>query len=291
METETNTMKTLFLRFAILMFVVRASEAEIVHYQPFSTSVLPSWFRHTAMDTTFGERWSIASFLAGDPAQQYARFVISIPVLPTNPEARWYGGFHTFLAGMTNLPPDWQLSFRACLTNLEPLCVRFDTADTLWPVFGQPPPPLPVRLKTLTLWCYPRSTGWQTLRFDRNSASLAGQVGGPTDRLGTFFRIGLASHGPDAQPLSIAHVGNHALSLDEITFSAGPAPSILTVNRTATNTLVVSWPSTLDGVNLETNGSLSAPQWSDWIVSPSDDGTNKTAVVAPTGPLFFRVRN
>ncbi len=285
-----HAMKALALHSVLLAFASMTIGAEVIYSQPFSDPSSPAWYCSTVNDTPFGESWSMTSHLAGDPPNQFAHFDISIPVRPTNPNARWYGGFSTFLPGLTNLPPEWQLSFQAFFTNLEPLRVQFQTIDTLWPVPGTPPTN-PPSIKTLALWCHPAASGWQTFHLDRHSASIAGQSFGPMSRLGLRLMITLASHDSDSQPLSISQIGRYTFLLDEVALAVGPAQPALSVCGTATNTLVLSWPATSAGLTLQTNSSLSTPHWDYWSVLPSDDGTNKSVVVTPTGTMFYRLKD
>src|SRR6266566_4581815 len=57
---------------------------------------------------------------------------------------------------------------------------------------------------------------------------------------------------------------------------------LLTITRTRTNTVAVSWPSPSTGFTLQqnTNG-IAAVNWSNVTVAPSDDGTTKTLIVNP----------
>ena len=78
-------------------------------------------------------------------------------------------------------------------------------------------------------------------------------------------------------------------------FSVPPAPAIpsppsLTIRRTTTNTVVVSWPSTATGFLLQqnTNG-VSSVNWSNVTATIQDDGTNKALIVTPTGSRFYRL--
>lgn len=278
-----------FVSFSLGMFV---THAEVLYYQPFSNSNSPGWYSRTINDffVSFAQSWSVTPRLDGDPPQQFARYDILIPTLP-NPEARWDGGFSGFAAGLTNLPQNWHLSFRAYVTNLDPFRVELAVFDTLWPVFGQPPSQ-PPPVKTLTLWCYPTALGWQTLHLDRHSPSIAKQTyGRAAPILGLELRIGLASYDSETQPLSISQIGSHSFGLDEITLSAAPAQSALSVSVTATNTLVLSWPSSVAGLRVQTNSNLTTPHWDYWNVSPSDDGTTKSVVVAPSGVMFYRLKD
>jgi hypothetical protein len=65
---------------------------------------------------------------------------------------------------------------------------------------------------------------------------------------------------------------------------------LLTIRLTATNTVMVSWPSPSTGFNLQQNTDLTAPSW----VAPSegvtDNGTIKFIIVnPPSGNRFYRL--
>lgn len=70
-----------------------------------------------------------------------------------------------------------------------------------------------------------------------------------------------------------------------------PRAPMLSIFRTTTNTVVVSWPSPSAGWNLEHNTiSLSSMNWSNVTSGIQDDGTNKTLLVnPPTGNRFYRL--
>jgi hypothetical protein len=75
-----------------------------------------------------------------------------------------------------------------------------------------------------------------------------------------------------------------------IKYSSAIPPS-LSVTRTATNTVVVSWPSPSTRFALQQNTSgLGTVNWSNVVAAPSDDGTTKTVIVnPPTGNRFYRL--
>jgi hypothetical protein len=69
-----------------------------------------------------------------------------------------------------------------------------------------------------------------------------------------------------------------------------PGAPLLTITHTTTNTVIVSWPSTATGFNLQTNATLATPSWGASTVTPSDDGSNKFIIVnPPPGNRFFRL--
>lgn len=70
-----------------------------------------------------------------------------------------------------------------------------------------------------------------------------------------------------------------------------PGAPYLSILRTATNTVVISWPSPSTGFTLQQNPSLSSTNWVGVGQAPSDDGTTKAILVnPPTGNLFFRLK-
>jgi hypothetical protein len=68
------------------------------------------------------------------------------------------------------------------------------------------------------------------------------------------------------------------------------APS-LSILRTTTNTVAVTWPSPSTGWGLQQNtNSVSSLNWSNMTSGILDDGTTKTLIVnPPTGNRFFRL--
>ena len=69
-----------------------------------------------------------------------------------------------------------------------------------------------------------------------------------------------------------------------------PGAPLLSIFRTITNTVVVSWPSPSTGWTLQQNtNSVSSLNWSNVTATIRDDGTNKTLIVnPPTGNRFYR---
>jgi hypothetical protein len=70
-----------------------------------------------------------------------------------------------------------------------------------------------------------------------------------------------------------------------------PGSPLLTILRTTTNTVAVSWPSPSTGFTLQANtNGISSVNWSNVITSPIDDGSTKTVIVTPpTGNRFYRL--
>ena len=70
-----------------------------------------------------------------------------------------------------------------------------------------------------------------------------------------------------------------------------PGAPLLSITRTPTNTVAVSWPSPSAGFNLQVNtNGLGTVNWSNVVALPVDDGTTKTLIVnPPTGNRFYRL--
>jgi hypothetical protein len=69
-----------------------------------------------------------------------------------------------------------------------------------------------------------------------------------------------------------------------------PGAPLLSIRSTATNTVVVSWPSPSTGFSLQQNTGLNTTNWVAPSESVTDDGTNKFIIVTPpAGNRFFRL--
>ncbi|MCX6926208.1 MAG: hypothetical protein NT154_23825 [Verrucomicrobia bacterium] len=70
-----------------------------------------------------------------------------------------------------------------------------------------------------------------------------------------------------------------------------PGAPLLSISRTTTNTVAVSWPSPSTGWNLEQNtNSVGSANWSNVVSAPSDNGMTKTVIVnPPSGNRFYRL--
>jgi hypothetical protein len=73
-------------------------------------------------------------------------------------------------------------------------------------------------------------------------------------------------------------------------FSIPPLPS-LTILRTATNTVVISWPSPSTGFVLQQNANgVSTVNWTNVTAGIQNDATNKSLIASPTGlSRFYRL--
>jgi hypothetical protein len=77
---------------------------------------------------------------------------------------------------------------------------------------------------------------------------------------------------------------------DYVTIKYSSAGPLLTIARTTTNTLAVSWPSPAAAFTLQQNTNVATTNWTAVGPTPADDGTNKTVVVDPAGGnRFYRL--
>ena len=116
--------------------------------------------------------------------------------------------------------------------------------------------------------------------------------GGGTSTGGTYQVMGTIGQ-PDAGPP--AHAGGYMLQggfWGVIAAVQTPGAPLLSIFRTTTNTVAVSWPSPSTGWNLQqnTNG-VSSVNWSNVTATIQDDGTTKILIVnPPTGNRFYRLK-
>ena len=78
---------------------------------------------------------------------------------------------------------------------------------------------------------------------------------------------------------------------DQLMSLATPGAPLLTIFRTTTNTVAVTWPSPSAGWTLQQNtNSISSVNWSNVTTTIQDDGTTKTLIInPPTGNRFYRL--
>ncbi|MBI3850316.1 MAG: hypothetical protein HY298_08515 [Verrucomicrobia bacterium] len=117
--------------------------------------------------------------------------------------------------------------------------------------------------------------------------------GGGTSTGGVYSVTGTIGQ-PDAGPtMSGGNVSVDGGFWSIIAAVQTPGAPLLTITRTTTNTVAVSWPSPSTGFTLQqnTNG-LATVNWSNVVTTPSDDGTTKTVIVnPPTGDRFYRLKS
>jgi hypothetical protein len=115
--------------------------------------------------------------------------------------------------------------------------------------------------------------------------------GGGTSTGGVFTVSGTIGQ-PDAGTMS---GGNYTLQggfWGVVAAVQTPGASLLSIFRTTTNTVAVSWPSPSTGWTLQQNtNSVSSVSWSNVTSGIVDDGATKTLVVnPPTGNRFYRLQ-
>jgi len=70
-----------------------------------------------------------------------------------------------------------------------------------------------------------------------------------------------------------------------------PGAPWLTIMQSATNSVIISWPSPSTGWTLYQNTDLNTVSWSQVLTTPNDDGTTKSVTVAPpAGNCFYRLK-
>ena len=189
----------------------------MLYQNDFSGPKIPGWSRDTVGDNIFARTWSVTPSLVSESDNQYARFDINIPSLPSNPSVRWNGGFLATVSSMTTLPAQWQLSFDVVLPAAEPLQIKFRLNPGSQYSFWE---------TTMTYSVTPAGVGWQRVVIDQNTAFSLGKI--PSGFLaGTFLDVSLLSHDPNGNPLTISQVGTHHFCLDNVTLQSVPEPSIL----------------------------------------------------------------
>jgi len=115
--------------------------------------------------------------------------------------------------------------------------------------------------------------------------------GGGTSTGGVYSVSGTVGQ-PDAGAMS---GGNYTLEggfWGIIAAVQTPGAPLLSIFRTTTNTVAVTWPSPSTGWTSQqnTNG-VSSVNWSNVTSGILDDGTNKTLIVnPPTGTRFYRLK-
>ena len=118
--------------------------------------------------------------------------------------------------------------------------------------------------------------------FSLNGTLLA-TINNPSPGFGSQFGRSLAAFGNESVIIGTSDGSAYLFSIP-----GTPVAPSLTIRRTTTSTVVVSWPSAATDFTLQqnTNG-LSSANWSNVTAAIQDDGTNKTLVVSPTGQSRF----
>jgi hypothetical protein len=115
--------------------------------------------------------------------------------------------------------------------------------------------------------------------------------GGGTSTNGQYSVSGTIGQ-PDAGHMSGANYSLDGGFWGLISAVQTPGAPALKIVSTATNTVVISWPSPSTGFTLQqnTNG-ITSINWSNVLVTPADDGSTKSVIVAPPiGNRFYRLK-
>jgi len=111
----------------------------------------------------------------------------------------------------------------------------------------------------------------------------------PTPQSGDSFGISVATVGPEKAIIG-AHWDNTGATGagTAYLFNFGP---LLSISHTATNGVTLSWSSPWRDFSLQqSSNGLAAVNWSNVLVTPIDNGTNKTVIIdPPTGNRFYRL--
>jgi hypothetical protein len=115
--------------------------------------------------------------------------------------------------------------------------------------------------------------------------------GGGGTSTGGVYSVSATIGQPDAG--AVMSGGNYTLQGGFWAIQAVQTPGapLLSITRTTTNTVAVSWPSPSTGWTLQQNtNSISSVNWSNAPGTILDNGTTKTLIVnPPTGNRFYRL--
>jgi hypothetical protein len=114
--------------------------------------------------------------------------------------------------------------------------------------------------------------------------------GGGTSTGGVFTVTGTIGQ-PDAGTMSGGKYSIEGGFWGVIAAVQTPGAPALAITRTATNSVIISWPSPSTGWTLQQNGDLNTTHWAEEPTTPSDDGNTKSVTVAPpVGNRFYRLK-
>jgi hypothetical protein len=107
-----------------------------------------------------------------------------------------------------------------------------------------------------------------------------------SDNFGTSMAVIDESHVIIGAYLDDKHAQDEGAAY--LLFIATAVRPLLSLRLTATNTVVLSWPSPSTGFTLQQNiGGLEAANWADVAESPSDDGITRTVMIGAAGGSTF----
>jgi hypothetical protein len=113
--------------------------------------------------------------------------------------------------------------------------------------------------------------------------------GGGTSTGGVYSVSGTIGQ-PDAGTMSGGQYSLHGGFWGVIAAVQSPGAPLLTITATATNAVILSWPSPSTGFGLQENPDLNPANWSAVPPTNSDNGTVKSVIIRPpTGNHFYRL--
>ncbi len=120
-------------------------------------------------------------------------------------------------------------------------------------------------------------------------------MGGPTGHGsgagGAVFQVGGTTGQSDVRSMSGGPFSVIGGLLGIIAVVQRPGPPLLSILNTPTNAVLLTWPSSSAGFELQQNNGLTTPNWTQVEFKVADDGTTKSVLVAPAaGNRFFRLK-
>ena len=142
----------------------------------------------------------------------------------------------------------------------------------------------------LVVWClaFCPATSAQAQWYSLDWSTIDG--GGGTSTGGIYAVTGTIGQ-PDAGRISGGNYSVDGGFWGLIAAVQAPGSPLLSIARTSTNTVAVSWSSPSAGfvLRVNTNG-INTVNWSNVVTAPLDDGSFKTVIVnPPTGNRFYRL--
>jgi hypothetical protein len=123
--------------------------------------------------------------------------------------------------------------------------------------------------------------------------TLLATLNHPAPASGDLFGFRVAAFGSEGVIIGAPFDDPGATNAGSVYLFRIPAPAVaplLTIRRTITNTVVVSWPSTSTGFVLQQNSNLSTTNWTTSPGSVTDNGTTKSISLTPEpGHRFLRL--
>ena len=140
-------------------------------------------------------------------------------------------------------------------------------------------------LLVLAAWCLVLPVSAQ---YSIDWSKIAG--GGGTTTNGQFSLSGTIGQ-IDASAMSGANYSLNGGFWSLLSAMQTPGAPLLSLSRTATNTVVISWPFPATGFGLEENSSLGTTNWTSVTNAVQNNGSYQWVIVpATSGPKWFRLK-